>query len=435
MKAFKWLYPGMKVKRWIALVFLGILLLSTGMAIVLEVGFVSALEQNIVQGFRRLDNRLGETGSWLLALAVFLAGIFLVIHGFTRAIQSVAYVLRPDGNGEDLVDLVYSRRYLAENGPQIVVIGGGTGLSTLLRRLKKYPAKLTAVVTVADDGGSSGRLRDEMGILPPGDIRNTLAALADTEPLMTQLFQYRFKQGSELEGHSFGNLFIAAMTDITGDFELAIKESSRVLAVRGQVIPSTLAEVQLEALYADGSTVCGESLIPEAGKPISRVHLLPEDCPGTPEAVRAISEADIIILGPGSLYTSVLPNLLVKDIRDAVKNSSAPKVYVCNVMTQPGETDGYTAADHVQALLDHVGPKVVDYVIVNDAAVEPHLLRKYEAEGAIPVYPDVNRIRAMGIEPIARPLISLTDLVRHDPTALAKCIFDIALRGNNSKAH
>lgn len=428
MNLLKWLYPGMKVKRWLLMTFGGILLISSGLAILLNVGLISALEQGLVRTLSPIGNWLGMPGTLISALLAIASGGFLVTKGVTRVIQSIAAVLMPQGHSERLVDLVYSRRYLANKGPQIVVLGGGTGLSTMLRVLKKYPTRLTAIVTVADDGGSSGRIREELGILPPGDIRNTLAALADTEPLMEQLFQYRFHWGQGLEGHSFGNLFIAAMTDITGDFELAIKESSRVLAVRGQVLPSTLQEVRLQAVYSDGTTVTGESLIPQAGKKIEQVEILPKDCTPVPEAVQAIQNADLIILGPGSLYTSVLPNLLVSEITEAIKNSKAPKVYVCNVMTQPGETDGYSAADHVQAIVDHVGKEVIDYVIVNSAAVPQPLQEKYAAEGAYPVEADTERIKQMGFKPVARPLISLTDLVRHDPDDLAKCILDIVWR-------
>ncbi len=428
MKALKWLYPGMKVKRWLALSFAGIILVSTGIAILLDIGIVGALERGLIRTLAPISAYLGITGTLLSVIVAFCSGGFFVVTGITHLIQSIASVLLPEGHSERLVDLVYTRRYLAKKGPQIVVIGGGTGLSTMLRGLKKYPARLTAIVTVADDGGSSGRIRNDLGILPPGDIRNTLAALADTEPLMEQLFQYRFHWGEGLEGHSFGNLFIAAMTDITGDFEQAIKESSRVLAVRGQVLPSTLKEVKLQATYSDGSTMRGESLIPQVGKSIERVELHPRDCFAVPEALQAIRSADLIILGPGSLYTSVLPNLLVSGIAEAVKQSSAPKVYVCNVMTQPGETDGYTAADHVQALVNHVGPGVIDYAIVNDATIPQELLIKYEAQGAFPVVADVERIKQMGIKPVSRPLISLSDLVRHNPDDLAKCILDISWR-------
>jgi uncharacterized cofD-like protein len=235
-----------------------------------------------------------------------------------------------------------------------VVIGGGTGLSVALRGLKGHTSNLTAIVTVADDGGSSGRLRRELGVLPPGDFRNCMVALADVEPLMEDLFQYRFKNGSGLDGHSFGNLFIVAMSEVTGNFERAVQESCRVLAVRGQILPSTLANVMLCAEMEDANTVEGESQISATGERISRVYLQPGDAVAHPEAVRAIEEADLVVVGPGSLYTSVLPNLLVPGIGEAVAHSTALKIYVCNVATQPGETDGYRISDHVNALTRHM---------------------------------------------------------------------------------
>src|SRR5690554_3902621 len=240
-----------------------------------------------------------------------------------------------------------TNRTVVTNGPRIVTIGGGTGLGTILRGLKKTTDNLTAIVTVADDGGSSGRLRAEFGILPPGDIRNCLIAMADLEPLMEKLMQYRFNGGTGLSGHSFGNLFITAMTGITGDFEKAIEASSQVLAVRGRVYPATLANVQLHAELSDGRKVTGESTIGKSDCSIRRVYMEPSTAEALPEAIKAIEEADVVILGPGSLYTSVIPPLLVRGIREALQNTKAPKVYICNVMTQPGETTGFTASDHL----------------------------------------------------------------------------------------
>jgi len=258
------------------------------------------------------------------------------------------------------------------HGPRIVALGGGHGLSTLLRGLKVRTDDLTAIVTVADDGGSSGVLREELGLLPPGDLRNCIVALAEAEPLMTQLFQYRFGRGTGLEGHAFGNLFIAALAEVTGDFESAIAEASRVLAVRGRILPSSLENVRLCAEVrergnagADPYLVYGQSHIAEARGVVERVYLLPSNVKGYPEAIRALLRAEMIVLGPGSLYTSVLPNLLVADIRNAIRASPALKVYVCNVATQPGETDDYTAEDHAQALCGHLGPGFCDHVLVN----------------------------------------------------------------------
>ncbi len=309
-------------------------------------------------------------------------------------------------------------------GYKIVCIGGGTGLPNLLRGLKNYTSDITAIVTVADDGGSSGRIRDEMGILPPGDIRNCLLALADTEPLMEMLFQHRFNSGS-LKGHNFGNLFLAAMTEMLGDFDLAIKESSKVLAVRGRVLPSTLSDVKLEAEYKDGSVICGESRISQPLREISRVRLTPSDAKPLQEAIEAVEGADAIILGPGSLYTSIIPNLLVKDLSEAISNSNAKKMYVVNIMTQPGETTGYSAGDHVQAIVDHSDRNIIDYVIVNTEKVPQNLLARYHDEGADPVSCDKYTITKMGYMVVTAELINPSDFVRHSSEKLAGVIMDI----------
>ncbi len=325
-------------------------------------------------------------------------------------------------------------RHLAR-GPRIVVIGGGTGLSTLLRGVKEHTSNVTAVVTVADDGGSSGRLRKEMGVLPPGDIRNCLVALADAEPLMARLFQYRFPEGDPtgLGGHTFGNLFIATMSAITGDFEEAVKESSRVLAVRGRVLPSTLDDVVLVAECQGGRIVEGESSIGKCGAPIKAVSLRPKDAKALPEAVDAICEADAIVLGPGSLFTSVMPNLLVSGITAAIKASDALKVYVCNVMTQPGETDGFTAADHVRAVLDHVGRGVMDCVLVNTGEVPPKLAERYRQEGAYPVAVDSEEIEALGVSVTEGDLVSDANYARHDPGRLAQAIMGLMTTARSAR--
>lgn len=310
-------------------------------------------------------------------------------------------------------------------GPKITVIGGGTGLGTILRGLKEITPNLTAIVTVADDGGSSGRLRREFGILPPGDIRNCLVAMADIEPLMESLFQYRFTGSSDLSGHNFGNLFIAAMTDITGDFEEAIKESSKVLAVRGQVLPATLENVVLKAELEDGRIVTGESEIPKSRVPIKRVFLEPVDCKPVADAIAAIKEAEIIILGPGSLYTSVIPNLLVKEIAEAIRKSNAIKVYVCNAMTQAGETDDYSASQHVKAIIDHAGRGLVDYALVNNETIKQEILERYSEERAKPVRIDLEKISGLGVKPLVAQVITKTNLIRHDGLKLAQIILGI----------
>lgn len=311
--------------------------------------------------------------------------------------------------------------------PNIVCIGGGTGLPNLLRGLKKYSNHITAIVTVADDGGSSGIIRDELKIPPPGDIRNCLLALADTEPLMENLFQYRFDTGS-FKGHSFGNIFLAAMTEMLGDFELAIKESSKVLAVRGRVLPSTLDDVILEAEYHDGTTVRGESCIPNQKRAIKRIRIKPDDAKPLDETLYAIENATAIVLGPGSLYTSVIPNLLVKDIAKSISRSRAKKMYVVNVMTQPGETTSYTASDHVRAIIEHSSADILEYVIVNTGKVPEKLLERYRADGASYVTSDSEKIKQMGYHVIEADIVNHTDVVRHSPAKLAKVIMDIVKR-------
>ncbi|MBI3321541.1 MAG: YvcK family protein [Candidatus Omnitrophica bacterium] len=312
-----------------------------------------------------------------------------------------------------------------ERGPKIVVIGGGTGLSTLLHGLKAYTTNLTAIVTVADDGGSSGRLRQEFDMLPPGDIRNCLVALADTEPLMQQLFQYRFAEDSVLRGHNFGNLFITAMTKITGDFERAVQASSKVLAIRGRVVPSTNMKVRLAAEHDDGSVTLGETKISESDMPIRRIYLEPTGCRPTFDALHAIREANAIVFGPGSLYTSIIPNLLVDNIVDDIVMSKALKIYVCNVMTQSRETHGYRASDHVRALIAHSKAGMLQLCLVNTKSVPNALLEKYRQEGAFPVESDVERIRALGYQVVAGDLISTENHVRHDPDKVAKLIVQL----------
>jgi len=309
-------------------------------------------------------------------------------------------------------------------GLKVVCIGGGTGLPNLLRGLKHYTENITAIVTVADDGGSSGRLRNELNIPPPGDIRNCLLALADTEPFMEQLFQYRFNEGA-LKGHSFGNLFIAAMTEMLGNFEYAIKESSNVLAVRGRVLPSTLEDVTIEALYEDGDMAHGESKIPNSRKKISRVFLRPENVKPLRGVLEAIETAEAIIIGPGSLYTSIMPNLLIRELTECISRSKAKKIFVINVMTQPGETQGYTAADHVRALVEHSSRDVLEYVVINNEQIPEYLVNIYKQDNAEPVLCDAENIERMGYNVVTGKILNPTDVVRHSPDKLASLIMSI----------
>lgn len=306
---------------------------------------------------------------------------------------------------------------------RVVAIGGGTGLSCILRGLKSNEMiELTAIVTVADDGGSSGILREEMRMPPPGDIRDVLVALADREPLLMQIFQHRFKNGNHLAGHSLGNLIIAAMQEITGDFVTAVKALSRVFAIRGRVLPAANQSIRLAAEMSDGTRVVGESNIPKARKKIVRLSLIPEDVEALPEAVSAIEEADMVIIGPGSLYTSILPNLLVPGIREGLLKSKAIMVYICNVMTQPGETDGYTVYDHVRAIYDHVGRPIFDKVLVNTGQVPSPYLEQYAQEGAHPVRYEPGSLDSFNCEVIEEPLLMINDYLRHDAHKVARIV-------------
>lgn len=314
-------------------------------------------------------------------------------------------------------------------GPRIVAIGGGTGLSTMLRGLKRCTNNLTAIVTVADDGGGSGVLRQELGMLPPGDIRNCLEALANVEPLMSELLHYRFTEGS-LKGQSFGNLFLAALNGISGSFDQAVSRMSQVLAITGTVLPVTTSDVQLEAQFENGTSVLGESKIFYCKKRedcrISRVRLLPERPPALPEALEAIRQADMIVLGPGSLYTSIIPNLLVEGITDAIMESDALKVYVANVMTQEGESEGYTNADHIRALFQHSRPGLFSLCLANSTMIPEDVVARYAQEGAEPVRYDKKACTELGVELVSRPVSAIRDgLVRHDPELLASALLEL----------
>lgn len=413
----KWLWPGMKIKRWLFVFWVGLCLFSLGFILLANIRTPIDIELGIVEFFRKsLGIRLSSA---IVDIFFLVLGIYLMLFGLRKWFKSIYNVIVPYEE-KKLVEIVYEKRQL-ETGYRIVAIGGGTGLSTLLRGLKNYTNNIVAAVTVTDDGGSSGRLRQELGILPPGDIRNCLVALAGDESTLSSLFQYRFSNGSGLEGHSFGNLFLAAMNSIAGDFKQAVNLSSKILAIRGRVLPITLQTSTLHAELENGDLVVGESNIPKSSGRIRRVFLKPEVSEPLPEVLQSIREADAIILGPGSLYTSVLPNLLVDGMVQAIEESKALKLYICNVMTQPGETDDFTARDHIKTLLDQAGGKVADFIVINNE-MPALLLEKYKAQGAYPVTPDIEEIKDLGVEVIAHPLINETDLVRHDPKKLGEVV-------------
>jgi uncharacterized cofD-like protein len=341
-------------------------------------------------------------------------GVGILVFSYVKLTQSVLGPFLPGNSSSSMVEIIHAFR-LKSRGPRVVAIGGGTGLSALLRGLKTYTSNLSVIVTVADDGGSSGRLRDEYRILPPGDFRQCLIALADAEPLMKQLFEHRFKEGS-LDGHSFGNLFIMAMADVTGNFEHALRESGKVLAVKGTIVPSTLQDVTLVASI-NGHFVEGESKIPQQNAPISHVFLKPDGAQVNPEAAQAILNAELIVIGPGSLYTSILPNLLVEGMVEAIKASPALKVYICNLASQRGETDGYNVDDYLRVIREHAGSNLFDFVLVNSnhshlpTGGQPQVIFRPEDSSA---HPEVRFIAA--------DVVNVRVPSHHDPDKLARSI-------------
>lgn len=409
-----WLLPGLSIKRWVGIFIIGLFALLIGAALLLNLQPVTLT----IDVIRVLAPKIPN---WISGSIFTAIGVVTLWLGLSKARNTMVQAMG-GGSNPDILEALYRRSKL-DNGPVIVAIGGGTGLSTLLRGLKNYTNNITAIVTVADDGGSSGRLRQEFGIIPPGDIRNCIAALADEEQLITELFQYRFKSGSGLEGHSFGNLFLSVMCSITGNMVQAVKESSKVLNIRGKVLPASLDNLCLVAELEDGTLVRGESQIPEAKQKIKQLFCEPNEPQPLPEVIDAIMQAELIIMGPGSLYTSILPNLLIPAVSEALHHSQAPKVYVCNAMTQPGETDHFSVADHVQVLLDHCpGRNIVNAVVVNNWIPE-RLVEKYAQHGSHPVMIDRERLESLNIRVIDRILVEDGDAtIRHNPKRLSRSI-------------
>lgn len=426
----KWLYPGINVKRWIMLLVFGLVFVVIGTICLLSNQFQGLFSQVLDFANSIFEGNFKTEVFVPLGVGFIFAGVVFNLAGIRGLSYSLSSVFKA-GYEQKFIDVLFAKNRL-HNGAAVTVIGGGTGLSVLLRGLKEVTSNCTAVVAASDDGGSSGRLRDELGIIPPGDLRSCITALADTEPLMAKLMQYRFAEGTSLSGHSFGNLFIAAMADIVGDMEKGLNATSKVLKVRGNVTPSTLTPVALEAEMTDGSVVCGESNIGCAGKVIKHIKLVPENAQATESAIKAILNADMLVLGPGSLYSSIITNLLVPGIKEAVLQSKAVKVYICNVMTQPGETDGFDAYDHVKTLCDYMGGNFLDFVVINDKKVSHDQLDSYAAQGAFPVEISSDKIAALGIKVVEADLISVENLVRHDPEQLSKTLIALMYRLNLS---
>ena len=420
----RWLQPGLVVKRWVLTSGLGLLMALLGAAVWADLKPIYWILETLSWFLSFITTVLPREVTGPL---VVLLGVGLLLWGQSRSFGSIQRALVPDKDTV-LVDALRAKSRL-NRGPNIVAIGGGTGLSTLLSGLKRYSSHITAVVTVADDGGSSGVLRRELGVLPPGDIRNCLAALSTEEPLLTRLFQYRFSTGSGLEGHSFGNLFLSALTAITGNLETAITASSRVLAVQGQVVPATNVDVRLWAELENGQRIEGESNIGKAPSPIVRLGCLPERPPALPRALEAIANADLILLGPGSLYTSLLPNLLVPELVSAIQASRAPRLYICNLMTQPGETDGLDVGGHLRAIeaqLASVGisQRLFTAVLAQDDLGSSPLVEHYRTRGADPVICNQESLRQDGYDVMQAPLQGArpTATLRHDPRSLALAV-------------
>lgn len=408
--------PGIKIKRWIFLGFIGMVL--------------------SVVGFIEIFSQVGESIAFkVLYLFLSLIGLLIMYIALSEFIKSFIALINnekikitiTDKNIEDLVD----EKRVHVGGPKIVVIGGGTGLSTMLRGLKLYTNNITAIVTVGDDGGGSGKLRADLGMLPPGDIRNCILALADTEPIMEDLLQYRFTEGT-LKGQSFGNLFLAAMDGISDNFEAAVQKMSSVLAVTGKVLPVTLDDMKLIAELENGNIVEGESIIPDEvikqKSKIKNLKIEPEKAKPLLDALMAISEADAIVMGPGSLYTSIIPNLLVEDIAECINKSDAIKIYISNVMTQPGETDDFTVYDHIKTLMKYSGKNSVEYVIANNGTIPKDIEERYLSEGSKLVELDYDNIKDLGVKVVETDLVKITKgYVKHDSEYLAQVLMTTVL--------
>ncbi len=419
---YRLLLPGLHIKRWVMLILLGMLVFGIGFS--LAVSLQNALFAFMwFVWFRLTHQALSENAPIFIGMVIGIGGIALVAWGMKMLISAFTAITNPNATSMQLLYELLEQRQ-ATPKPSVVGIGGGTGLSTLLRGLKAYPLDLTAIVTVSDDGGSSGRLRGALDMPPPGDIRNCLVALAEAEPMMESLFQYRFSNASEeLKGHPLGNLIIAGMLEMTGNFRKAIQQVSRVLAVRGTVLPTTAKAVILKATMTDGSIVRGETAIVAHSGTIAKLRVEPADTQPLPEVLEAIRTADVIIVGPGSVYTSLLPNLIINGMADALRDSQAIKIFVCNVMTQPGESESFTAAQHLEVVLQQMGGNnPFNYTIVNLQRPPEHVKSEYDSKGQQYVEPDLASLRALGVTPITGNLLTEDHVARHDPEKLAQVI-------------
>lgn len=428
MKKGLFLYSRQGIIRWLFLFGIGLTLVILGATAILSVSFSEVTAQNYLYLSKHIRYAWNVN---LFAIVLMAGGLFLLVHAMHKLIIAVVRIL--SGNSSDEIFARYFSRLKLGQGPKIVAIGGGKGLSVLLRGLKAYTSNITAVVAVSDDGGSSGRLRQEMGILPPGDIRNCLVALAESETIMEQLFRHRFSSVGELSEHSFGNLFIASLTEVTGDFMTAIRESSRILNICGKVLPVTTEKIVLQAVMNDGSRFSGETNIVNSGKKISKIMLDPKEAQVLPEVIDAIMDADLIVYGPGSLYTSILPNLLLDGVSEALQETMAKRLLVCNIMTQQGETEGFSASDHVKAVIAHAG-KIVDCVIINSGAYPEEEITEDNSSVRKPVAPDLKKLKAMHIDYLEDDLLDFEGVGKHDSAKLAATVMGFARSGFRRKS-
>jgi uncharacterized cofD-like protein len=408
-----WLKPGVRIKRWLFFGIFGILLIAFG--------FTELAVRRVYDFYYKI-----------FYIFLDITGIFVIYISIVESMKSIIALtnkgyIHLSLDSRKMENLIYEKRLLVK-GPKIVVVGGGTGLSTMLRGLKYYTSNITAIVTVADDGGGSGALREDLGMLPPGDIRNCILALADTEPLMEELLQYRFPDG-RLKNQNFGNLFLAAMDGVSDNFEDAVQKMSSVLAVTGKVLPVTLEDMKLIAELENGNKVEGESQIPEEvlkqNSRIKKLMIEPKEAKPLEDAIKAIEEADAIVLGPGSLYTSIVPNLLVKDIAESIRKSDAIKIYISNIMTQPGETHGFKVSDHIKILKKYGGRGIVDYVVANRGDIPEDIKEKYSLDGSELVELDIKEVRGLGVDVVEASLAKIQKgYVKHDSEYLAEVLVD-----------
>ncbi len=421
----KYTFPGLK--RWLFFTVIGLVTIVFGIALVLKARPVTLISQFTWNLLSWVADVVPPTVSGIIAISL---GLFVLLFSFFQSNKQVLSLVAPD---EQSLMETLDRHHMQGRGFKLVAIGGGTGLSNMLRGLKAYTGNTTAVVTVADDGGSSGRLRQSMEMVPPGDIRNCIAALAHDDEVITKLFQYRFDDDApeDLRKHSFGNLFLTALVELGGSNNMAdaVKHACRILKARGQVLPISNEPMHLIAEMEDGTVVEGESHISEANSKIRQLKCKQPPPKILPDVLSAVAEADLIVLGPGSLYTSIIPNLLVPELPRSIMQSKATKIYVCNMMTQPGETDGYTVADHIEAIYRHINKdpeqSLIDYVVVNNISPKKQQLERYEADNQFPVEVDYARIKKLGVQVFPTNLLQRGDLVRHNHRKLAKAIMQI----------